>query len=210
MTEKPYGYLFNQTQRVIQLSRVVVLMPESNVNAQGLPTTPRAQPITEEQFQQLRRDPIIRHLIADGSLTTKPLKLFDLLEDPSKLDPVPMPTSAAHTSPRVKKALEDAQAALEAKSEDIDEEVDLPTSDRATRRSSAGRSTRQVVEKTVINEKTFNGMPPEEVIPFVNESEDLKLLGRMFSVAENMDVKAAIKARGDALTEIANASKAKV
>ena len=194
--------LKNSSARVIGFGRILTTMPGSE------------HELSETTFQQLRRDPLIRHLIVDGAIKTIPKDLFDLTEDPHELqetDPVPMPSrrgggilAARQGAAQLARKVAAKRAADAFDDDDFDD--DGAPSTVAAVAAKAIASTVVVPVENVDPVDDFCAKLDDDKLAWIETTENVELLALIYkrsqvdkSISEK--VIAAIKARGDFLTK---------
>lgn len=179
----------NEAVRVIQLGRMLTMKPGE------------VHEISETTYQQLRRDPIVRALIADGDLKTEPRDLFNLNEDPSLLSPVAMPPRRIGGLNDVRFSVKQAVASRKLNDDDFRE--DLNTVEAIV-------ASTKVVDADVVPVDpvdAFVGMIESAQLSFVASCEDVELLALIFQRSKTAKdlipakVIEAVKVRGSSLTE---------
>lgn len=193
----------NVSARVIGFGRILSLMPGSE------------HELSETTFQQLRRDPLIRHLILDGAVKTLPKDLFDLTEDAHELqvtDPVPMPSrrSGGIMAARTR-AVELSRKVAAKRNNDAFDDDDFD--DEITPSTVAAVAAKAIATTTVVTPDpvdpvdAFCAKLVPEQLAFVAATENVELLALLYKRSKtdktlSEEVVNAIKARGESLVSM--------
>lgn len=192
----------NVSARVIGFGRILTTMPGDEYE------------LSETTFQQLRRDPLIRHLIVDGAIKTSPKDLFDLTEDPHELqetDPVPMPSrrNGGIMAARQRAAQLSRKVAAK-RATDVFEDDDFE--DEGTP-STVAAIAAQAIATTVVTPAEnvdpvddFCAKLDEDKLSWISTTENVELLALIYKRSQvdksiSAKIVEAIKARGDFLTK---------
>lgn len=180
----------NEAARVISLGRMLMMKPGE------------VHEISETTYQQLRRDPIVRALIADGDLKTEPRDLFNLNEDPALLSPVAMPPRRIGGLTDVRFSVKQVSASRKLNDDDFQE--DLNTVEAIV-------ASTKVVDEDVVTPidpvDAFVGMVESAQLSFIASCEDVELLALIFQRSKTSKdlipakVIEAVKVRGSSLTD---------